>query len=722
MIFLDTETCGFVGPIVLFQYRDTNGSNNVIHHHVWHEPVSKTLTLIERLVNDDIVLFNAVFDWFHIVKLYNLFSRIGDKSSVPKADEVAHLNSTSACGNQLCLKPRSILDLMLVVRKSKWQTLMDRDDIVIKRVPFETAHMIADELQTRLDIPEIYFAKRAQGYNWNVEPSDENGFSNVTLKFAASFGLKALARELFKVSTIEYPLPRDFYPSEESYNPYGTGWTEKIHKHIAYWKYNPTAIQYATDDVIYLERLYHSFMQPAFNDTDSKLTIAVANARWEGFEIDIGAMSDRYLSNADFLRTIPINYNSSHEVKRYLLESAPITVQSIIRSTDKDTLKSLSKMRPIYPELGDRADSILKARKLDKENTVLHRLITTGRFCPELKIIGTRSGRMSGGATEGDIASLNPQGIQRNPEFRRLFTLAGPNEVLSGGDFESQEVTVIAAWCKDENLNRELGEGKSFHGLWGSDIYGVDYQDVMLSKGLISGDIYAPAKQSAFAAFYGAQIPKLASSAGIDEERMEEGYERFVLKYPKVGVSRAAVFDAFCSMRQPGGIGTKIIWKEPADYIESLLGFKRYFTLENAIVRTIFQLAERLPNSVQGDRIVKRNKREQTVRGATQSALFGVAFQLQAANMRSAANHIIQSTGGELTKEVQARAYAWQPQGIHRTILKMMNIHDEIMAVHDPAIGQSLKLNVEESIESFRKLIPLIKMEWKTGFKNWGEK
>ena len=36
-------------------------------------------------------------------------------------------------------------------------------------------------------------------------------------------------------------------------------------------------------------------------------------------------------------------------------------------------------------------------------------------------------------------------------------------------------------------------------------------------------------------------------------------------------------------MTQPGGIGTKVVWKDPADYAETMLGFRRYFTLENRI-------------------------------------------------------------------------------------------------------------------------------------------
>ena len=71
MIFLDTETCGFTGPIVLIQWAEGDGHVHI--HEVWHEPVSETLSLIERLCDDTVCAFNLSFDWFHINNLYNLF-------------------------------------------------------------------------------------------------------------------------------------------------------------------------------------------------------------------------------------------------------------------------------------------------------------------------------------------------------------------------------------------------------------------------------------------------------------------------------------------------------------------------------------------------------------------------------------------------------------------------------------------------------------------------
>ena len=145
-------------------------------------------------------------------------------------------------------------------------------------------------------------------------------------------------------------------------------------------------------------------------------------------------------------------------------------------------------------------------------------------------------------------------------------------------------------------------------------------------------------------------------------------------------------------MTQPGGIGTKVVWKDPADYAETMLGFRRYFTLENRICKELFKLANNLPahwrncgtivrrekrteggkvvpyayvamisleKGVEVNRVVAhtrrvlegievkvvRRDRVQTAGGAVSQRSYGAAFSMQAANMRAAANHEIQVAG-----------------------------------------------------------------------------
>lgn len=178
-----------------------------------------------------------------------------------------------------------------------------------------------------------------------------------------------------------------------------------------------------------------------------------------------------------------------------------------------------------------------------------------------------------------------------------------------------------------------------------------------------------------------------------------------------------------CSMRQPGGIGSKVEWHTPADYIESLFGFRRYFTLENRIAEALFSLANDPPKDWLKLKLkVTRRDREQSVAGACRSALYGAAFSIQAAAMRAACNHRIQSSGAQITKRLQRRIWDIQPSGIGDWLVEPLNIHDEINSVdHKDVVGRVDGV-VLETVESFRETVPLIKMIWKKGIKTWAEK
>jgi intein/homing endonuclease len=178
-----------------------------------------------------------------------------------------------------------------------------------------------------------------------------------------------------------------------------------------------------------------------------------------------------------------------------------------------------------------------------------------------------------------------------------------------------------------------------------------------------------------------------------------------------------------CSMRQPRGIGTAVEWHEPRDYVESLLGFRRYFTLENQICKALYDLANSPPKEWTQVRVkVVRRDREQSASGAVRSALFGAAFGLQGNNMRAAANHIIQSTGAGITKAVERKIWDLQPSGVSPWKVAPINIHDEILVALDSEISETVEKVVKEEVEKYRPLIPLIEIDWNRNMNNWGEK
>ncbi len=118
MIFLDTETCGLTGPIVLIQYQFNDGP--IYLYEVWKMPVRTTINLLEWFMKYDIVGFNLVFDHFHITKLYNLLIKVKDKSLLPLISEIRDIEAHLDPSSLHCLKPHSSLDLFLYARETKY--------------------------------------------------------------------------------------------------------------------------------------------------------------------------------------------------------------------------------------------------------------------------------------------------------------------------------------------------------------------------------------------------------------------------------------------------------------------------------------------------------------------------------------------------------------------------------------------------------------------------
>lgn len=725
MIDLDTESVGLNGICVLIQYSIDEGP--IILHEVFHKSTKDTLLLIERTCQDDVCGFNLTHDWYQLTKLYNILLSMEDKSDTPNMGKNVWTRESRL------LKPRSALDLFLHARKGPYQSLMEREDIKIRRVPITMAVVLCQYLKQNFKLPSIYFANAANSDDaaeWKIEVPDElsgTGFCDIILRFKPSMKLKVLISEIFKIKVMDFPIPKELLPEETNYNPYEETWIPFLQSHIDFWHTNKAARSYAEQDVVHLQRLRHTWGEPNFGDDDSELACHVGSCRYLGFGLDISQVREKYLKTYNFItQKSKINLNSHQQVKQYLKEIATDREIPLIKDTTEDTLRILSK---VDSELGEQCQYILEYRRISKENDILFKLLTTGRFCPNFKIIGAKSGRMAGGDfdTSTDKAnakgSLNPQGIQKQREFRQLFTLADENEELSGGDFKSFEVTLADAVYNDAKLHQDLLDGKSIHAKFGEFLYDKSYDEVLASQDTIK-NMYNPAKNSFFATLYGAMEDRISKTAGfgVTKEKAAKAYEQFIDNYPKIKKSRQLIFNAFCSMRQPRGIGTEIIWKEPAEYVETLLGFKRYFTIENKIVKVLFNLAQHPPKEFDIIGRCYRRDKEQTVKGATQSALYATAFQIQASNMRAAANHIIQGTGAQVCKKLQRNICDLNETGGVIYPIKTLNIHDEILVTHRGWSKDAINNVVKSTIEKYREIVPLLAIDWKNNLKNWGEK
>lgn len=704
MIFFDTETLGLTGPIVTIQWAIDDGPVKI--EHIWNEDVIRTQEIIRMFCSHKggICAFNLSYDWFHINKLYCML--IDENSFAPlNIDRLAEKEQYSYKQN-LCLKPQKALDLFLVARRGKYQATMERKDVWIRNVPDSCVPDLQKALVRHTKIPHIYFARRPYIHPvWEIIESEQRGFCHLRLRFFASSALKAIIYDLKLDSSPDFDAAKEIHriaPVEDkSHRPWGNGWQKVIHQHIDYWRNNSRAIKYATKDVEYLQQIYKVFGSPPANDVDSELAVCVACVHHRGFSIDLDA-NRRLLTKANNVvgRRELI---APEKARQYIQREAGIPV----KDTEKSTLRKMA-------DAGIKAaKKVIQARRADKVRILCDRLFDVKRFHPDFKVIGARTGRMSGGALERGKGSINPQGIQRSKAIRKVFKLRDsmlPH--LCGGDFAAFEVTIQDAVWDSPALRRDLKSGEKIY-----DIYSRHLQvDVDYHK-----------RKTGFLGWsYGAHEKKTASVLGIDLEVAGRGLRSLLREYPEIKQARDRVAKRFQSMSQPNGLGTAVVWSTPDDYIETLFGFRRYFTLENTICKMLFDMATTLPESILQYRdTVQRNETRgnQEACSATRTALYAAAFNIQSQNVRQANNHVIQGSGAWICKVLQARLWDLQPCGIHPWRMAPFNIHDEIICTvsDEETVNETIK--IAKSIEDeFRPKIPLIKLEWKTEMDSWADK
>lgn len=810
MIFLDAETCGFHGPSVLFQWAE--GREGPIElHSVFTSTILETMELIERFCEEEVVAFNLAFDWFHVCQTYTTLQLLGEAVGWDAFPE-DHIELYAKCEERarfldICVKPKGALDLMLHARKGPYQSTMNRGGVTIKKIPTLLARPLAEELNARLPLKDIYFArKKDKSQRWQVMDIVDDmddvipNFKDVKLTFAPSSALKVLAQDALNLEqdTLllfgDIDLPKEYRPEELGYAPFAMAhaeqmdgwinwhgaWPEVIRQHISHWAYNSLARKYAEKDVEYLRRLYYeTFNEPDANDDDSILAAMVGAVRWRGFKIDKPAFQAEVDRCQAILDAMPFNHQSTDICKKYLFQVLSDQEKIAMRdpSTDKYTtkgivLEELAKwtMSTICPKcdglecdecedglvkgedkhpVAGRAQLILDARHAAKRIQVCEKLLLAGQFHASLKVIGTLSSRMAG------ADGLNAQGMQSDFDFRRMFTLAEEDEDLNGGDFKSFEVSLADAAYNDPVLRRKLQQmlpcpdcdgtgidkGKpcsdckdyegvglapaKIHAIFGTYLFDKTYDEILATKGLKPKhrDLYGRAKACVFAILYGGESYTLINRGGIDEETAIRCYETWCSEHEVWGQEREKIFNMFCSMRQPGGIGSNVEWHEPHDYIESMFGFRRYFTLENMIAKCLYDLANDPPKEWAEMPIkVIRRDRVQFAHGAVRSALYAAAFALQASNMRAAGNHVIQSAGAQATKSMQCWIWELQPSGIGEWIVRLLNIHDEIMSVTKPSFTERVKKIAYAFTEKLKEKVPLAGIDWSSKMRSWAEK
>lgn len=786
--YIDTETLGLYGPAAILQYAFDDDEPTL--YNPWLESAGKTRALIRRITRSRVVAHNLTFDW---QKIHSLWAGLDDfaDDEVPIHDIDRFARSEYIYRSATCLKPPAAVCTLLVCQKELGGSALAAKEIRVRKIPEPVAEQVCYMLNSLTDLPPILFARqKVKREPWSVGECDAGmGWKDIVLKFAPSNGLKEVATHVLGIQDTQKigaeVLP-PVMPDELGYCPYAYVlsqhpisvvndmrlWPDLVREHVHFWNNDERAVKYALDDIHLLRKLDHYLSDKTekglATDFDSEIACQVASCRMAGFSIDRQRLRDERDASTKVVQSAQVNVDSPKQVRDFLASCLdPMEQEVVMHGCDKKVLKSIVKefvtdqpeyccekgcsycggagtIEPGPLPVAQRAQHILDIRKHKKRKQLYDKLAVAGAAYPSFRVIGAKSGRMSG------ADGLNYHGIDGSKEIREVFTLADDDWVVSGGDMNSQELAIAAAVMKDESLGDVLRNNKKLHAVFASAASGLPYDQIMANannKGSVEATWYARGKVCAYSIMYGASAFNVSQTMECTMDEAQQYIDDFFNQFPHMAETRKLVKQRFTVLTSDEN-GRMHLRKPEHDYIESAFGFRRSFRTEldvmqmlsdcmaswayftepvrrnghpNAPMESRYQTQGILYDDMLERKVIRREKKgPQKIRHCVSSALYACIFSMQGKILRAAMNHLIQSAGRTCTLRVQKRIWDdLQPVGIKPFEVKLLSVHDEIGTVSPPENTDKITHAVQDEMRKLTDTIPLLSLDWATDVGSW---
>lgn len=766
--FFDVESIGYYGAPVIIQVAFDDGDPFI--HNVWLEPVHKTLSLIEKICECRVVAHNLTFDWMKLQSLYNALQSF-EADELPIDDIDGYAWACYKNRSMFCLKPPKAVCTLMLCQKQLGGSFLAAKEIRVRQLPERTAQLVADKLNEHTNLPDILHARR-QDKGWVVNESDHgDAWRDVVMRFAPSNALKDVAELVLGEKVIRFDEAEPpSHAIEEGFAPYAVLldegdwlytpkptkskpnpapqplWPRLLRDHVYHWENQPTARQYALDDVTLLRKVFRHFDSPD-TDFDGELGCQVASVRMAGMTIDTEKLEVERVKSQKVIESAKINVDSPKQVRNFIADALDELEAFVVADgcNDKKLKKIISTfvldeeekcckdgcqrcdgkgtVGPGPMPVVERAKHVRMIRKHRKRVQLYNKLDVSKEAFPSFKVVGTKSGRMSG------ADGLNYHGIDGSGEIREIFTLAEDGWVVSGGDFDSQELAITAAVMKEDRLVEDMQEGNSMHALFAADISGIPYEQIMQhkeDKSRPEANWYKLGKIGVYSILYGASARGVSYQLGISEEEAEQAIINLLDNYANIKETRKTVRNALKSLKSLDG-GRLRLDKPDQTFIDSCFGYRRSFETEFEIMEGIIQAMEEIKDHLikvqkqeRWPKLVRKDKKgPQTVAGAVSSALYGAAFSVEGKILRAAMNHLIQSAGRTITLRVQHRIWTLQPVGANPFRLKLLSVHDEIGATSTPEDAELIEELVADEVDQLTETVPLLSLEWVKDVGSW---
>jgi hypothetical protein len=361
----------------------------------------------------------------------------------------------------------------------------------------------------------------------------------------------------------------------------------------------------------------------------------------------------------------------------------------------------------------------------------------TGKFHPDLRCMGTATGRMAGTSGFnwqgiGQAETIPDTGISSekedwflNEEFDEQMEedidldgetrigIRAAMEMPLAGDFASFEVAIAAPVYKDKVLQKDLDDGIDLHSMVTSIAHPVAIQNKwnyehIYSQYKADNPIFVKMRKSmkaiVFGIFYFCSAQKVAETLGITVTEAERVINSIYSRYKGIGEYRARIEAE--TITADTDRWSKDSVSRMATSSENLLGYTRHWDFECRVAKTLWLLgSENHKTGCSGNIVRTQEKGHQTIDNAVKSAFLGSAIAIQAAVCRQRGNNPVQSSGAYLCKNLMATL--WEK---YRTPL--LNSHDELgFAAHKNLQVNNIVNDIRSWEEEYKKIVPSLKFE-----------
>lgn len=714
ILWLDTETVGLNGPLMRIQYAVNDGPIVFIDHPFSDHAANMALAELFQDRNLVLVAYNASFDVHFIYKwLHEQFYKL------PLSSESRPVKP------MLC----RVLDLQIPAmlhgpfRQFAFSKGKSRSVARVRRIPRKAADLVRDRVlkELRKHVPSEF-----QILTGTHECKGQPDLCTLSFSVDGRATLKAHARH-YGAETLSLPdfwplVPRELekpwlpYYEPETYRPY----VEQCLKVMA--DPNSPFHIYTRLDIWFLRLLASELLKTTGKaevadliDHHSDCVHAVAYTRYHGFEVDRTVLERTrsfYAAKVDAAQAaIGTCDLKSSKQRLELLRS----VDPLVGASNRKVLELLAKSdRPSAPIARSMLDFGMYRQRLLQVEKVLES--KTGRAHPDLRVMGTATGRMAG------TSGLNWQGIaqaQKNSEGQ-IVGLRAAMGCGWGGDFEALEVTIAAAAYNDAQLQADLDAGVDLHSMSASMIPAVlklGYTYEQIRDGYLKHDPEMTkwrkrGKAGVFSTLYGAQAQKISEVLGCSEGEADGYQKNFFKRYNGIGGYRARAVAAICTADVEKWSSQSVSRMQRA--VTDLLGFERRFDFEAAVADALWRMgSDNLSGIPRGGSVVRtKEKGPQTIEGAVKSALLGGAIAIQQAVSRQVCNSPVQSAGANLTKILMARLW-------NELRVPILNVHDELISPAAPT-ARTHEI-VKEFLQEYRARVKSLNIEIRP-ISVWSEK